>query len=567
MTERRLSGTGVTSRSAVGAAVWYDPGAAATLGEPPDPESVDPERERERFATAREDAREALRRERERTADRLGESEAAVFDAHERFLDDPQITDDVEGEIDAGYPAEHAVARAFDRFVAEFEDLDGRMAERADDLRDVRDRLVRVLTDGERTDLAGLPAGSVVLAERLTPSDTARLDPDRVAGFATVAGGPTSHAAIFARSLDLPAVVGVGEALGDVEDGTEVVVDGVDGAVVVRPDDGTRSEAADTDAIDVRHESVTTADGTPIEVAANVGTNADIAVASERGADGIGLFRTEFLFLDRSAPPDEEEQYEAYGEALSAFSDGRVVVRTLDVGGDKPVGYLDLPEEKNPFLGHRGVRRSLEVDADLFETQLRALLRAAGESDGGRLSVMVPLVSTVEEVAAAREAIDAVAADLDAEGLAYARPEFGAMVETPAAAFLADEIVERVDFLSLGTNDLAQYVMAAARGNERVADLRDYRQPAVLRAIETAVAAAEGRDVWVGICGEMAADPDLTELLVGLGFDELSVSPPAVPRVKRAVTETTLTDARALAERALGAATRSEVEEILSGSA
>ncbi|MFA1611456.1 phosphoenolpyruvate--protein phosphotransferase [Halobellus rubicundus] len=566
MTERRLSGTGVAPRSGAGTGVWYGPDAAVALGDPPDPDSVDAERERDRFEEAREVAREELRRARDRTAERLGESEAAVFDAHVQFLDDPQITEDVDAELDAGYPAEHAVRRAFDRVIEEFADLDGRMAERADDLRDVRDRLLRLLLDEERTDLAALPPGSVVLAERLTPSDTARLDPDRIAGFATVSGGPTSHAAIFARSLGLPAVVGVGEALRDVDDGAEVVVDGSEGTVVVDPAESTLEAAAADADVEVRRDPVATADGTPIEVAANAGTEADVRAAVEHGADGIGLFRTEFLFLDQSSPPTEDEQYDVYREALAAFPDGRVVVRTLDVGGDKPVDYLDRPESENPFLGERGVRRSLGPDADLFETQLRALLRAAGDADGGRLSVMVPLVSTVEEVDAATETLDSVAADLDADGVSNARPEFGVMVETPAAAFLAEDLLDRVDFLSVGTNDLAQYVMAAARGDERVAGLRDYRQPAVLRAIEATVAAAAGTDAWVGICGEMAGDPDLTPLLVGLGFDELSVSPPAVPQIKRAVAETTRSDARELARRALAAATKQEVTEILDAS-
>ncbi|MGQ4555092.1 phosphoenolpyruvate--protein phosphotransferase [Halobellus sp. GM3] len=565
MSERRLSGVGVTPLSGAGTVVWYAPDAE--LDAPPAPETVDPDAERDRFETARDAAREELRTERERTAERVGEAEAEVFDAHVQFLDDPQITEGVETEIGEGLPAEHAVSRTFERFVEQFEGMDGRMAERADDLRDVRDRLVRVLLDGERVDLAELPSGSVVLAERLTPSDTAQLDPERVAGFATVTGGRTSHAAIFARSLALPAIVGIGEELRDVADGADVVVDGTEGTLIVDPDAETLEAAASDEDVEIREEAVETADGTPIEVAANVGTTADLAPAAERGADGIGLFRTEFLFLDRESAPTEEEQYEAYREALEAFPDGRVVVRTLDIGGDKPVEYLNLPAEENPFLGERGIRRSLGPDADIFETQLRALLRAAGgggtpdgpQTAGGTLSVMLPLVSTVEEVREARAVLESVAADLEEEGEAYARPEFGVMIETPAAALLASDLTEHVDFFSIGTNDLAQYVMAAERGNDRVKDLGDYRQPAVLRAIRATVEAAEGTDVWVGMCGEMAGDPDLTELLVGLGLDELSMSAVTVPQVKRAVTETTVVDARDLAERALAASTKDEV--------
>ncbi|WP_254545448.1 phosphoenolpyruvate--protein phosphotransferase [Halomarina pelagica] len=560
---RTLDGVGATPRAGVGRAVWYRPDADLDLPDPPDPAAVDPTAERERFERARDEAREALRAERDRAAERVGEEEAAVFDAHVQFLDDPQIEAGVEGEIDDGLPAEHAVRAAFAGPIEQFEGMDGRMAERADDLRDVRDRLLRLLLGGEGTDLAALPEGSVVLAERLTPSDTARLDPERVAGFATVTGGRTSHAAIFARSLALPAVVGVGDALRGIEEGTEVVVDGEAGEVVTDPDADRRATAEREDAAEVRAGAVTTADGVPIEVAANVGHPSELAGAVDRGADGIGLFRTEFLFLDREAPPDENEQYETYREALRAFPDGRVIVRTLDVGGDKPIPYLDLPEEENPFLGERGIRRSLGADADLFETQLRALLRAAGDAEGD-LAVMLPLVATVEEFEAAADRVEAVAADLDAEGIERGSPDLGVMVETPAAVLLASELAERADFLSIGTNDLTQYVNAAARGNERVADLHDPRHPAVLRAVARTVEAARGTDAWVGMCGEMAGDPDLTELLVGLGLDELSMSAVTIPAVKARVERTNAADARELAERALRAHTKREVIDLLS---
>ncbi|WP_101297492.1 phosphoenolpyruvate--protein phosphotransferase [Halegenticoccus soli] len=562
MSERTLSGTGVTPRAGVGTVVWYRPEADLELPEPP-AEGVDAAAERERFEAAREEARAELERERDRTAERVGEEEAAVFDAHVQFLGDPQIEEGVLAEIDGGLPAEHAVRRAFAGPIEQFEGMEGRMAERADDLRDVRDRLVRVLVGGERVNLAELPEGSVVLAERLTPSDTAQLDPDRVAGFATVTGGRTSHAAIFARSLALPAVVGVGGDLESIAEGATVVIDGDAGEVAVDPSEERREAAAGGEEVEIRHEPVSTADGAPVEVAANVGRPAELEPAVARGADGIGLFRTEFLFLDRESPPAEDEQYEAYAEALSAFPAGRVVVRTLDVGGDKPVPYLDLPESENPFLGERGIRRSLGPDAELFETQLRALLRAAGSEHGDGLAVMLPLVATIEEVEAALDALDAVAADLDDAGAEYARPEFGVMIETPAAAFMAPELVERVDFLSVGTNDLAQYVMAADRGDERVADLHDPLHPAVLRAVARTVDAAEGEECWVGMCGEMAGDPDLTELLVGLGLDELSMSAVTIPDVKANVEATDREEAAALAERALAASTKREVNQLI----
>lgn len=558
MAERTLQGTGVTPRSGVGTVVWYDP--TITL---PDPDGdIDADAERDRFADAVATATDELAAERDATAERVGEDEAAVFDAHIQFLQDPAIESAVESSIDEGLPAATAVDAAFGDHIDHFEGMDGRMAERADDLRDVRDRLLRLLTDGEQVDLGALPEGSVVFAERLTPSDTAQLDPDRVAGFVTVTGGRTSHAAIFARSLALPAVVGVGEGLNGVAEGTDVVVDGDAGEILVGPADAERMAVAADEGAEVVHGTVETADGRTMEVAANVGRPEELRPAADRGADGVGLYRTEFLFLDRDSPPTEDEQYEAITDALDTFPDGRVVVRTLDVGGDKRVPYLDLPAEANPFLGERGIRRSLAPDTELFRTQLRALLRAAADG-AGELNVMFPLVATVEELAAAIDAVDDAAATLAEEGIAHERPTLGVMVETPSAVFMADAFAERVGFLSIGTNDLTQYVMAADRENERVDDDHDPTHPGVLRAIHHTVEAAHDNDAWVGMCGEMAGDPDLTELLVGLGLDELSMSAVTIPDVKVAVEATDTDDARTLAERARGAATRVGVHDAL----
>ena len=557
---RTLSGVGSTPLSGVGTARWYRPGADLTL--PDRSERVDTDEERARFDVARDRAREAINRARDRAAERVGEDEAAIFDAHREFLDDPQLAGDIESSIAEGTTAEHAVADAFEDAIAEFERMDGRMAARADDLRDVRDRLLCALLDAETVDLSSLPEGTVLLAERLTPSDTAGLDPDAVAGIATAEGGRTSHAAIIARSLAIPAVVGVGDALADVSEGSEVVVDGERGELVVDPDPNRRVAVGGTDA-PVVSEQVTTADGHDIEVAANVGSVAELDPAAERGADGIGLFRTEFLFLNRERPPDEDEQYEAVTRALERFPGERVVVRTLDIGGDKPVPYLDLPAEPNPFLGRRGVRLSLGEQADVFETQLRALLRATGSKHGDGLAVMVPMVTRVEEVRAVREHIEAVADDLAAEGVPHGVPELGAMVETPAASLVAADLAERLDFLSIGTNDLAQYVMAADRENDAVATYHDPLDPAVLRAIDRTVTAAHAGDARVGMCGEMAGDPALTELLVGLGLDELSMSAVTVPAVKQQVTGTEYEAARALASDALECATRAEVADLL----
>ncbi|WP_440765714.1 phosphoenolpyruvate--protein phosphotransferase [Natronorubrum sp. DTA7] len=555
--ERLLGGTGVTPAVGVGPVHWL--ATDLELPEPPDADAVDRSSERERIAAARERALEALDRERAAAAERVGESEAQIFDAHAAFLTDPQLEDGIDEAVDDGLPAEHAVQAAFEDPIAQFEAMEGPMAERADDLRDVRDRLVRELLGRET---AAIPPGSVLLAERLTPSDTTGLDPDSVAGVATVTGGRTAHAAILARALGLPAVVGVGEALRALEAGTPVVVDGERGRVIADPDPETRDRAGRDRTVEPIAEPVATADGRLIEVAANVGGD-DFAAAATQGADGIGLFRTEFLFLDREEPPTEDEQYEAYSDALETFPDGRVIVRTLDVGGDKPLPYREGASERNPFLGARGIRVALEELSDLFETQLRAICRAAATENGGELAVMFPMIATVEELEATQARLEAAASALAEEGIEYGRPTVGVMIETPSAVFMTDELAARVDFLSIGTNDLTQYVMAADRENERVADLQDPLHPAVLRAIDRTT--DHGGDAWVGVCGELAGDPAVTELLIGLGVEELSTSPIAIPAIKRRVREVESAAARALADRALEAETREDVRTLLDG--
>jgi phosphotransferase system enzyme I (PtsI) len=561
----KFAGVGSTPLSGVGTARWYRP-AALSLPERPAPEAVDSAAERERLERAGDEARAAIREARERAAVAAGEDEAAVFEAHEQFLDDPGLVGPVEDAIDNGAPAEHAVHETYADAIAQFEEMEGRTAERADDLRDVRDRLLRALLGVATADLGWLPDGTVLLAERLTPSDTATIDPDAVAGIATATGGRTSHAAIIARSLAIPAIVGVGDDLDRVSDGATVLVDGEAGEVVVDPDAERRAAASDLDA-PVVESRVATADGHAIEVAANVGRPAEMDPAAARGADGIGLFRTEFLFLDRDSSPDEDEQYKSIMAALAAFPGDRVVVRTLDIGGDKRVPYLDLPDEPNPFLGRRGLRLSLGEHASLFETQLRAFLRAAATDAGDGLCVMAPMVARVEEVERLLERVEGVAMTLEDEGVAHEVPALGAMVETPGAAFVAGELADRLEFLSVGTNDLAGYVMAADRENDQVAELRDPLHPAVLRAIDRTVTAAHKSGAWVGICGEMAGDPALTELLIGLGLDELSMSAVTVPAVKARVRETDTERATALAEEVLACETRAAVRDRLDDAA
>jgi len=559
--ERVLTGTGVTPLSGVGSVLRYEPGAGVDPGD--DRQAGSPDEEKDRFRSARDSVRADLRAERERTAERVGEEEARIFDAHIQFLDDPGVEADVEDAIARGLSAARAVDRAFAEAIDRLEAAGGKMAERTDDLREVRDRLLRELLGEAPTDLADLPAGAVVVAERLGPADTAQLDPDRVAGFATATGGRTSHAAILARSLGIPAVVGVGDGFETLSDGATALVDGEAGELVVNPPESRRRDAESGRDVAVRHGPVETADGRAIEVAANVGTPREARTARDRGADGVGLFRTEFFFLDRDEPPSEREQYEAFVDVLGTFPGDRVVVRTLDVGGDKPVPYLDVEPGANPFLGVRGLRLSPGERADLFETQLRALLRAAATDDGDGLAVMFPLVTSVPELTDAIERVERVADALDDEGVPHRMPELGVMIETPASVLLAAELAARVDFLSIGTNDLGQYVMATARDDDRLAELSNPLQPPVLRAIDRTVRAGHGADAWVGMCGEMAGDPALSELLVGLGLDELSLSAVTIPEVKAAVAEVDAGAARTLAERALAAETRAGVESAL----
>jgi len=565
---KQLTGVGATPRSGVGTVIWYERESTVSADTAQEP-SDDPAVEFERFETARNTAIEEVETERDRTRERVGDEEANVFEAHKQFLKDPQIESAVKTAVESGVVAENAVREAFAGPIKQFSAMDGMMAERADDLRDVRDRLIRILSGAERTDLSALPDGSVVFADLLTPSDTAQLSPESIAGVATVKGGRTSHAAIIARSLGIPAVVGVGDDLRTVTEGETVVVDGNGGTIIVGPDRETiKQYEAETTAA-VTNSSVTTANSVPIEVAGNLGTPAEAPPAVKAGADGVGLFRTEFLFLDRDAPPTEDEQFEAYYEVCSQFADrcanndGHVIIRTADIGGDKPIPYLSLDPEENGFLGARGIRLSLEEHTDLFETQLRALLRVAATDVGDSIAVMFPLVSTVEELAAAIDRVERVQTALDAEGVTARVPELGVMIETPGSVFLANAFAKRVDFLSIGTNDLVQYVLAAQRDLDRMDSYQDPLAPAVLRAIDHTTTAAENNDAWVGMCGEMAGDPTLTELLIGLGLSELSMSAVTIPEVKQAVKDTDTAAARELAETVLACETHTEVRAAL----
>ncbi|HUA05127.1 MAG TPA: phosphoenolpyruvate--protein phosphotransferase [Solirubrobacteraceae bacterium] len=518
-------------------------------GPPPDRSPEAPDSERERLTQGIATARTAIERDRDTVATRAGKAEAAIFDAHLVLLDDEAMLDPAHGAIDAGATAERAWYDAAQQVAARYRALDEPLLqERATDVLDVGNRVVNALTGGDEGSASG-----IVLAGELTPADAAALDPALVTGIATAHGTATAHAAILARALGLPAVVGLGESLLGIPDGTTVLIDGEAGTLLVDPSEDVQREAAErreraerrrAEARTRTHEPGATRDGTRIEVFANLGSAGEAGKAVQLGAEGVGLLRTEFLFLDRSELPDEDEQAATLRDIAKALDGRPLVVRTLDAGADKPLPALPMPPEANPFLGVRGIRLGL-ARPEVLATQLRAILRVA--ADGYPLKVMLPMVATLEEIQAARAALDLARADTGVD----TPIEFGIMVEVPAAAVTAERLAPHVDFFSLGTNDLTQYTMAAERGDERLAPLLTGTQPAVLRLVKDTVCGADAYGRWVGVCGELAGDPAAAVLFAGLGVTELSMAPALVPDVKAALRGVEIEQARAAAHRAL----------------
>jgi multiphosphoryl transfer protein len=523
-----------------------------SAGPPPDRAAQAPEREREFLQEAIGAAREAIVGDRDAVADRAGATEAAIFDAHLALLDDEAMLDPATAAIAAGATAERAWHDAAEHVARRYRALDEPLLrERAADVLDVGRRVVGALT-GEQA--SGPAEPGIVLAAELTPADAAGLDPTLVRGIATAHGAATAHAAILARALSLPAVVGVGDALNAVSEGTALLLDGDAGTVQVDPPPDVlhdaeqrrqRAEARRAAARERAHEPGATRDGARVEVFANLGSAGEAEGAVALGAEGVGLLRTEFLFLDRTELPEEDEQVETLREIVRALDGRPLVVRTLDAGADKPLPALPMPPEANPFLGVRGIRLGLQR-RDVLATQFRAILRVAAEHP---VKAMLPMVATVHEVRAARAVLDEARA---ATGI-DAPLDLGIMVEVPAAALLAGRLALEVDFFSLGTNDLTQYTMAAERGDERLASLLTGPQPAVLRLVRATVEAGEARGRWVGVCGELAGDPAAGILLAGLGVTELSMAPALIPEAKAALRAVDLSAARAAAQAALEA--------------
>jgi len=502
-----------------------------------------------------------------------GPEEAAIFEAHALILRDPALIKAVREIVEGqAINLEAAWQESVEHFAQQMEALeDEYFRARAADVRDVGERVLRLLLNKTTEGAHSLPGPCIVVAKDLTPSDTVNLDKTLVLGFCTAEGGPTSHTAILAKALGLPAVVGVGKRVLALTEDTMLILDGEAGEVTVDPDQASydagmkrQTQAAERSAQekDAAQQPAVTRDGHPIEVVANIGSADEAALALEYGAEGVGLLRTEFLYLDRKVAPSEEQQFQVYTAIMEVMEERPVVVRTLDVGGDKELPYLDLGVEANPFLGWRAIRMCLDRP-DFFKTQLRALLRV---SPGHDLRIMFPMVATLEEVQQAKQLISEAQAELDAQGQEVGDYQLGIMVEVPSVAVLADQFARQVNFFSIGTNDLTQYTFAADRTNEKLAHLADACHPAILRQIERVIQAAHKEDTWVGLCGELAGDPDAVPILLGLGLDEFSMAPASIPRAKAIIRGWSLPEAQKLAAEALTLDSGRAVRELVRAS-
>lgn len=560
-----LQGIAVSDGIAIGPAFYYAfPNLTIPKRLPGQPED-----ELANFISACAQARVELKSLRESVALRTsGDEFAAIFDAHKLMLDDPMLADRVSQKINDGLIVEQAVSES----TQELADLlygmkDELFAARAMDVQDVGRRILRILLGLPDTALSNLQMPSIIIAQDLTPSDTASLKPELALGFCTAFGGLTSHSAILARTLGLPAIVGMGTSLMNaVKTGDLVLMDGSSGILMLTPGEATitRYQQLKTEKESILAEikesaqnEARTADGRRVEVAANIGEIKTASEAVEFGAEGVGLLRTEFLYLNEPNAPDEEKQYKIYKAIFNIMDQRPVIVRTLDIGGDKPPSYLPFPQEMNPFLGWRAIRICLE-EPDLFKTQLRALLRAA---TGHNIRIMFPMIIGMDELLSARAVVTQAEAELRNEGKPFAENvPIGIMVETPAAAMLIDLLAVAADFFSLGTNDLTQYTLAVDRGNDKVAGLFQPLHPAVLRLIKQTIDAAHSKGKWVGMCGELAGMHKAIPILLGLGLDEFSMVSRSIPTAKRLIGKLTEEQAQQVAAHALSLNTAGDIE-------
>ena len=524
--------------------------------------------EEDRLQTSLVETRRQILAVQERLREAMGADEAQIFDAHLLVLEDPMLLQETVRFIQEDLvTAEFAFHQASEKYADALAKVDDSyLSERAADIRDVTQRvLANLMGQPQCTALADLTEPCIVVAHDLTPSDTATMDPAMVLGFVTEVGSRTSHTAILARSMRIPAVLGLGEAIGELHTGESVLLDGFNGFVVIDPSEQTLFEYGQLvdrqtsieESLEVIHDDAAeTRDGHRIVLSANIERAADVEGVLQCGATGVGLFRTEFLFINRSDLPDEEEQFTAYRKVTESLAPDPVIIRTLDLGGDKLVSHINVAAETNPFLGWRAIRLCLE-ETDMFRTQLRAILRA---SAFGNLKIMYPMISGVEELEAANALLDECREQLHAEGVAFGDDvEVGVMIEIPSAALIADSLAKRVKFFSIGTNDLIQYALAVDRLNDKIAHLYEPTHPGILRLIKMTVDAGLAHGIWTGICGEMAGDLTAVPLLLGLGVTELSVTPSMVPRVKMLIRSIEMSEARKLAEFALDSDSPKEI--------
>jgi phosphotransferase system enzyme I (PtsI) len=524
-----------------------------------------------RFYDARTKSAQQLEAIKTMAGKTFGAEKEAIFEGHIMLLEDEELEQDILALVrDEHFSVDRAIHQAIEQYAAMMAELDDPyLRERATDFRDIGTRLVKNVLGMEIVNLSTIAEEVILVAKDLTPSETAQINLNYVRGFVTDIGGRTSHTSIMARSLELPAIVGTNDVTSQVQNGDFIVLDAIHNQVHVNPDNSVISKAkADqekflaekTELAKLRELPATTPDGHKVEVCANIGTLKDVDGAHRNGAEGVGLYRTEFLFMDRDALPTEDEQFEAYKEVAQAMPDKAIIVRTMDIGGDKELPYMHFPKEMNPFLGWRAVRIFFDRK-DIMHAQLRAILRA---SVYGKLRIMFPMIIGVEEFRALKDELALLKDQLRAENKPFDENiEVGIMVETPAAAVMARHLAKDADFFSIGTNDLTQYTLAVDRGNEMISRLYNPLSPAVLNLIKQVIDASHAEGKWTGMCGELAGDERATVLLLGMGLDEYSMSAISLPRVKQLIRNTRFADAKALADKALAAATAAEVEAIV----
>lgn len=502
-------------------------------------------------------------------ATKVGEKEAEIMQGHLMLLMDTMLTGEIENAINGEHIcSEFAVETVCTMYADMFASMDDElMQQRATDMRDIKTRMQQVLQGIKPVDIAALPEGSIIVAKDLTPSMTAGINPANVTGIVTELGGKTSHSAILARALEIPAVVAVAGILDKIEDGADVVLDGGEGVVIVNPTEEERAAyQAKRDAFlqekkDLEQyigQPTVTKDGVHVELVANIGTPDDVEKVLQYDGEGVGLFRTEFLFMDRNAMPTEEEQFEAYKKVASALNGKPVIIRTLDIGGDKEIPYMGLAKDENPFLGYRAIRLCLDRKEDIYRPQLRALLRA---SAFGGIKIMIPMVTCIDEIREAKALIEEIKAELDEKGIAYNKEiQVGIMIETAAASLMADVFAKEVDFFSIGTNDLTQYTMSVDRGNEKISYLYSTFNPAVLRSIRHIITCGREAGIMVGMCGEAASDPMMIPLLLAFGLNEFSMSASAILKSRKMITGYSKEELQAVADKAMSFVTAKEVE-------